>query len=323
MSSTAASNDGPPAVKKSTEKTPRKRDRTDGGRGGSGGKGNGSHNFQRKPTDRHTVKNRVLPKYFTRENDIYVTFKSDFTYQFKSCLDILNSPLGEVYLHCTGRAINRGINLALRLKTEFPDAFEYEVNTSQIAITDDLHPLHDEDDFMVQRRMNSCLHIRVYRTIKVKSSTAELKPNKIKTYFKLVDVVKWIGITQFEILVNLIAFLVFTILLAVKAANGELAGTLSANEWLALFSPMFCGDFCNTYFCIIVGIRMYLGNKHRQALHRLVWSIPFLLLTSGFKYLVCMKLSGQIQLEYSEVFSPIFVLLQMMAVKTCQFGQQS
>uniref|UniRef100_A0A2C9GR67 DNA/RNA-binding protein Alba-like domain-containing protein n=1 Tax=Anopheles arabiensis TaxID=7173 RepID=A0A2C9GR67_ANOAR len=174
MSSTPAGSDGPAAVKKSSEKTPRKRDRTDGGGGGGGGsagKGNGTSNFQRKPTDRHTVKNRVLPKYFTRENDVYVTYKSDFTYQLKSCLDILNSPLGEVFLHCTGRAINRGINLALRIKAEFPEAFEYEVNTSQIAITDDLHPLHDEDDFMVQRRMNSCLHIRLYRTITVKQST--------------------------------------------------------------------------------------------------------------------------------------------------------
>ncbi|XP_053680348.1 ribonuclease P protein subunit p20 [Anopheles nili] len=173
MSNTAASGDGPPTVKKSTDKTPRKRDRTEGG--GATGKGS-SANFQRKPTDRHTVKNRVLPKFFTRENDIYVTYKSDFTYQFKSCLDILNSSLGEVFLHCTGRAINRGINLALRIKAEFPEAFEYEVNTSQIAITDDLHPLHDEDDFMVQRRMNSCLHIRVYRSIKLKPSNAgELK----------------------------------------------------------------------------------------------------------------------------------------------------
>ncbi|XP_049286329.1 ribonuclease P protein subunit p20 [Anopheles funestus] len=169
MSNTATTSDGLGPVKKSTEKTPRKRNRTDGG-GASAGKKNDTNKFQRKPTDRHTVKNRVLPKYFTRENDIYVTYKSDFTYQLKSCLDILNSPLGEVFLHCTGRAINRGINLALRIKAEFPEAFEYEVNTSQIAITDDLHPLHDEDDFMVQRRMNSCLHIRMYRTIKVKQS---------------------------------------------------------------------------------------------------------------------------------------------------------
>ncbi|XP_058059064.1 transmembrane protein 203 [Anopheles bellator] len=145
---------------------------------------------------------------------------------------------------------------------------------------------------------------------------------EIKTYFKLVDVVKWFGITQFEMLVNLIAFLVFTIVLTVKAYSGALYGTLSTGDWLVMFSPLFCGDFCNAYFCIIVGIRMYLGNKHRQAMHRLLWSIHFLLLTAGFKYLICMK-AGQSGLEYSEVFSPIIVLLQMIAVKACQSNQQS
>ncbi|XP_055551395.1 transmembrane protein 203 [Wyeomyia smithii] len=146
---------------------------------------------------------------------------------------------------------------------------------------------------------------------------------EIKTYFKLVDVVKWIGITQFEILLNMLAFLVFSIILTVKVTSGALAGPTSTSEWLVMFSPLFCGDFCNAYFCVIVGIRMYLGNKHRQAMHRLSWSVHFLLLTAGFKYLVCMKLSGQSGLEYSEVFSPIFVLLQLIAVKACQFKQQS
>ncbi|XP_058128912.1 ribonuclease P protein subunit p20 [Anopheles ziemanni] len=162
MSNAVASGDGAPSVKKSEGKSQRKpRNPTQGG-----GSGNGS--FSRKPSDRHSLHKRVLPKYYTRENDIYVTFNSDFTYQFKSCLDILNSQIGEVFLHCTGRAINRGINLALRVKSEYPDAFEYEVNTSQVAITDDLHPLYDEDDFAVQRRMNSCLHIRIYRTAMLK-----------------------------------------------------------------------------------------------------------------------------------------------------------
>lgn len=146
---------------------------------------------------------------------------------------------------------------------------------------------------------------------------------EIKTYFKLVDVVKWIGITQFEILVNLLAFLVFSVILTIKATTGALGGPISTSEWVVMFSPLFCGDFCNAYFCVIVGIRMYLGNKHRQAVHRLSWSFHFLLLTAVFKYLVCMKLSGQSVLEYSEVFSPIFVLLQLIAVKACQFKQQS
>nr|XP_019549646.2 ribonuclease P protein subunit p20-like isoform X1 [Aedes albopictus] len=130
------------------------------------------HSGGRRFSDRHVVKKRVLPKYYTRENDIYVTYKSDFTFQYKRCLDILNSALGEAFLHCTGRAINQGINLALKIKAEYPEAFDYEVNTSTITVTDDLHPLKDDDDFSEQRRMNSCLHIRLYRTIKLKQTTA-------------------------------------------------------------------------------------------------------------------------------------------------------
>ncbi|XP_062535588.1 ribonuclease P protein subunit p20 [Armigeres subalbatus] len=126
----------------------------------------------RKFSDRHVLKKRVLPKYYTRENDIYVTYKSDFTFQYKRCLDILNSSIGEAFLHCTGRAINQGINLALKIKAEYPEAFEFEVNTSTISVTDDLHPLKDDDDFMEQRRMNSCLHIRLFRTIKLKPTNA-------------------------------------------------------------------------------------------------------------------------------------------------------
>lgn len=133
----------------------------------SGGGGGG-----RKNSDRHVLKKRVLPKYYTRENDIYVTYKSDFVLQFKRCLEILNSPIGEVFLHCTGRAINRGINLALKVKAEYPDAFSYEVNTSTITVTDDLHPLKDDDDFGEQRRMNSCLHVRLYRTVKLQKPAA-------------------------------------------------------------------------------------------------------------------------------------------------------
>lgn len=125
----------------------------------------------RKNSDRHVLKKRVLPKYYTRENDIYVTYKSDFVLQFKRCLEILNSSIGEVFLHCTGRAINRGINLALKVKAEYPDAFNYEVNTSTITVTDDLHPLKDDDDFGEQRRMNSCLHVRLYRTVQLKPAS--------------------------------------------------------------------------------------------------------------------------------------------------------
>lgn len=138
------------------------------------------------------------------------------------------------------------------------------------------------------------------------------KPNM----FKLSELVRWLGLTEFEILTNLVAILVFSIILTLKL-SGDLAET--SIDWFGTFTPLFCGDVCNAYFCVIVGIRMYISNDNkRKALHRFLWSTYFLVLTAIFKYLLCLKLSGQTGLEYSEVFSPIFVLLQLVAVRACQ-----
>uniref|UniRef100_A0A336NAI9 Ribonuclease P protein subunit p20 n=1 Tax=Culicoides sonorensis TaxID=179676 RepID=A0A336NAI9_CULSO len=110
------------------------------------------------------MQKREPRKPFQRENDLYITNKTDFNAQFKECIKILNSDVAEVYLHCIGNAINRGINLALKLNQAY-DIFQYEANTSTIELTDDYHPLRDDDDFVIQKRMNSCLHIRVYRKL--------------------------------------------------------------------------------------------------------------------------------------------------------------
>lgn len=52
----------------------------------------------------------------------------------KKCEDILNSEKGEVFLHCIGNATSRGINLALKLKEESSNAFNFEANTSTIEL---------------------------------------------------------------------------------------------------------------------------------------------------------------------------------------------
>lgn len=135
--------------------------------------------------------------------------------------------------------------------------------------------------------------------------------------FTLNEIVLWSGLTVFEIFTNLVALLIFTILLTLRVEGYIPATTLS---WYGVFSPLFCADLANAYFCIIVGIRMYLdiGQVKRRALHRIVWSGHFLVMTIVFKYLLCLKLSGQTELDYSEVLSPIFILLQLIAVRACQ-----
>lgn len=77
-------------------------------------------------------KKRAPPKTFTRKNDVYVTNKTDFQATYKKIEGILNSQEGECFLHCIGNAINRGINLALKLEEEL--GFHYEANTSTINL---------------------------------------------------------------------------------------------------------------------------------------------------------------------------------------------
>jgi ribonuclease P/MRP protein subunit RPP20 len=89
----------------------------------------------RRPRKNPAFKKRQAPKFYKRENDFYVTNKTNFKLQFQQCEAILISDIGEVYLHCIGNAINRGINLALKLKAAYPDSFEFEVNTSTITLT--------------------------------------------------------------------------------------------------------------------------------------------------------------------------------------------
>jgi len=134
--------------------------------------------------------------------------------------------------------------------------------------------------------------------------------------FKLSELVRWLGLSEFEIFTNLVALLIFTIILALRLAGHVNEETV---DWFIVFSPLFCGDICNSYFNIIVGIRMHLDNEDkRKSLHRLVWSTKVLVLTGVFKYLLCLKLSGAQNLDYSEVFAPMFVLLQLIAVRACQ-----
>lgn len=134
-------------------------------------------------------------------------------------------------------------------------------------------------------------------------------------FFVIEELVRWLGLTVFEIWINLISLLLFTILLAVK--YDPTVDVYSINWWM-IFLPLFAGDALNAYFCIIIFIRMLLENTLKFSLLRVLWSGTFLLMTFLFKFLLCKRLLGQVSLDYSEVFTPVFILLQLIAVRACQ-----
>ncbi|EFN77339.1 transmembrane protein 203 [Harpegnathos saltator] len=132
--------------------------------------------------------------------------------------------------------------------------------------------------------------------------------------FSLDEVVHLLGLTLFEMWINLISLTIFTILLAFKLDNNYF---LEPSGWWTVFSPLFVADSLNTYFCAIIFIRMHMEGMIKAAIFRAVWSLISLLLIFVFKYLLCKKLTGQSTLEYSEVMSPVFILLQLVAVRAC------
>lgn len=160
--------------------------------------------------------------------------------------------------------------------------------------------------------------------------------NEVKTYFKMIEISKWLSITPFEILIHLISILIFSILLTITIdGNFEFMMIQNSNnvtdihhdtfphqpqkpqiDWFKLFSILFCADILNTYFCFIMILRMYIN--HQTAIHKIFWSLNFILLTGLFKYLIALKLNETKHLEWMEVSSPIFVLLQLFALKACQ-----
>jgi len=82
--------------------------------------------------------------------------------------------------------------------------------------------------------------------------------------------------------------------------------------------PLFIADGLNCYLCIILLIRTALAGHMRSGFLRFSWSIILLTLIFVFKVLLVKKLSSAIVLEYSEVLSPIFILLQLFAARACQ-----
>ena len=139
-------------------------------------------------------------------------------------------------------------------------------------------------------------------------------------FFQLKELLKWLGLTVFEIWVGLLSFTVFTVLLTLKVEK-----VFDSLTWWQVFSPLFISDALNSYFCVIVFIRMYLEGAYKSALIRALWSQFMIALLFVFKYLLSQRLiedennlETNSKLEFSEVMSPIFILLQLVMIRACQ-----
>lgn len=128
------------------------------------------------------------------------------------------------------------------------------------------------------------------------------------------DILRWLGVTPFEICMIGVSLLVYALLSAVKVSTS----LLDSFSWWSIHSPLFVCDSFWAYFCCIVLIRQIVDQSYRTAIFRALWSFNQILLIFLFKLLLCFRLEGQKQITQTEILSPLFVLLILLIVRACQ-----
>lgn len=119
----------------------------------------------------------------------------------------------------------------------------------------------------------------------------------------------------FQMFIWLTAVLITLVLVVLRVE-----GVMPRMSWWVVLSPMFIADALNTYFCVIVLIRMYLNGVLKPAALRALWSFSVLTLGFIFKFLLCKKLVKPTEFEYSAVMSPVFILLQLIMIRACHLN---
>ena len=136
----------------------------------------------------------------------------------------------------------------------------------------------------------------------------------------LKSLTRWLVMTEFEMLINIIGLFIFSILLCIKYDH-EYETTLT---WQQTFMPLWIIDGLSVYFCIIVFLRQ-LGEYHtKSAALRLFVSLFFLTTRFVAKLMIYYMLispSGdydikQLKFQYASV--PIFFHLVMLMFRSCR-----
>lgn len=133
--------------------------------------------------------------------------------------------------------------------------------------------------------------------------------------FSLRELVQWLGFATFELLMHLAAFLICSVLVALRVDG------LAILNWWFIFVPLFAADGLSTYFTTIVSIRLYQEGDRRLAVLRLLWVLTVLSLKLVCEVLLCQKLAEQEQareLWFGLIVSPVFILLQLLMIRACR-----
>ena len=130
---------------------------------------------------------------------------------------------------------------------------------------------------------------------------------------KIKSVCRWLVMTEFELFMNFIGIVLFTILLSIKmdSVNSDL-------DWFKVFLPLFVVDLLQANFCSILFIRQMLSSQKKMAICRLVMSGFLLFARFMFKFLIYQLVSKSSYLfKFQLAAIPIYFHLVILMFKTC------
>ena len=121
--------------------------------------------------------------------------------------------------------------------------------------------------------------------------------------------------TEFEMIINILGMLVFSILLCIKV---DLSPTAATNlTWTNVFTPLFVVDGLQAYFLFIVFIRLVRDKELKAAIVRLILTGVMLSLRFTFKLLLHHSVSGLTIIKFTYISLPIFFILVILLFKSC------
>ena len=137
--------------------------------------------------------------------------------------------------------------------------------------------------------------------------------NNVNNKMLAKSISSWLGLTLFEIWVNMACFIIFTILLTIK-----LHFPLSM-AWSRVFIPLFLSSLLTAYLTIIICVRSIF-------LKRFPWKCIVMKLISTtcltttlflFFHLICIKISTTADISFHLIFIPIYAIFAILMLRVC------
>jgi ribonuclease P/MRP protein subunit RPP20 len=129
------------------------------------------------------------------------------------------------------------------------------------------------------------------------------------------SITRWLVMTEFEMLINLIGLFCTTIFISLK-----LDFDFEFN-WFQVMLPMFLADCLQAYFCLIVFLRQFYEFQAKSAVFRLIIASMFLTFRFLFKLFIYLMIDEVLNekkiFKFQFASFPLFFHLIFLMFRSC------